>query len=136
MPEVTKVKVRIGSSDYQMVVNWHALSRVTDEVGDPLQLMRRYEQGDDSWVTVTNVAKILSIGTATSDLEDLAPGQVGDTLYSHGQLPDAIAAAGEYIAYLASGGRTEAPKRKPKGGSGSGKGSRPGGKSGTRTESA
>lgn len=125
MADITEVKVRVGDAEYLMPVNWLAASMITQQLGDPLQLMRQWERGDESWVTIQNAALIVAIGTRVSEGETLTQDEVGQALYENQQVHDALAAAGEYVAYLASGGKTAPSKKRGNSkGAGQGKGSR------------
>lgn len=111
--DVFEVSVNVGEKTYQMPVNFEATMKIAQKIGDPLNLIRLWTRGDDSWITAENTVKILLIGLNCAgekfDFNDL-----GEEIYKNGQINEASAAAGKYVSMLATAGRTGAKKTRSK----------------------
>lgn len=111
--DVFEVSVKLGEKTYEMPVNFEAAMKVSQKIGDPLNLIRLWTRGDDSWITTENTVKILLIGLKCAG-EDFEFNELGELIFKNAQINDASAAAGKYVSMLATAGRTGATKSRSK----------------------
>lgn len=102
MPEQTAVYIEVDGQRMKMPVNWKAYQGITQEVGDPFRLVRQYESGDDSWLTIASAVSIIRIGLEAGG-HKYSDEQLGDEILSSG-LSGYLTVVGEYITSFVTGG--------------------------------
>ena len=103
MSEQTKLSITLDGETLKMPVSFRAWQMISEEIGDPINLLRRWERGDQEWLNSWAVIDIIRIGLEAGGHTFTAE-QVGEAIFnSHDGMRSYVDTAGIYVAAFVGG---------------------------------
>ena len=103
MSEQTKLSITLDGETLKMPVSFRAWQMLSEEIGDPISLLRRWEKGDQEWLNSWAVIDIIRIGLEAGGHTFTAE-QVGEAIFrSEEGMRAYVDTAGIYVAAFVGG---------------------------------
>lgn len=103
MSEQTKLSITLDGETLKMPVSFRAWQMLSEEIGDPINLLRRWEKGDQEWLNSKTVIDIIRIGLEAGG-HSYTSEQIGESIFgSKDGMRAYVDTAGIYVAAFVGG---------------------------------